>query len=327
MKLLPLAAVAVLTGPPAFGQNPGGAGLDWVAIGDPGNRATLPSEAPFHPDPMGAVNYEFHITRTPVTATQWLEFVEAYAPYLDSQTQRSLPFTTLLIQRTAPGPDPRYGIIPGKEHHPVDPSWHFAATYCNWLHNGKAAEKWAFESGTYDISTFYKRPDGSRADQRERSPGAQYYLPNLDEWTKAVYYDPDRYGAGEEGYWPYPGGSEDPLVSGLPGVPGAETSAGTGELLPVGQYPGVDAPWGLLDASGGRFEWIEDVYREDGKYRRNVSSSRFSDPWYEDRIDTRFFHRSPDLSGVSFRVATTIPAPPAMVTVAAFSLFSWRRRR
>jgi formylglycine-generating enzyme required for sulfatase activity len=327
MRFAAFAAATSLAATTALAQVSVDYGLDWVTVGAPGNRATLPSEAPSFPDPMGAVDYEFRITRTPVTASQWLEFVEAYAPYLDATTQVGSTFTGLFIHRRSGGPAPRYEISPGKEQFPVDPAWHYAATYCNWLHNGKAREQWAFETGAYDISTFYVRPDRTRADQRERSPGAQFFLPDLDEWTKAVYYDPDRYGPGDEGYWLYPNASQEPLVSGGPGAPAAQTSAGTGELVAVGQYPEVTAPWGLLDASGGTYEWIEDVYREDGKYRRLVSSSIGGDPWHEDRIDMRLYKFAPHEPGIGFRIAAAIPAPGcgALVIGLAFLVISRSR--
>lgn len=320
------ASTIALAGCAALAQSPPGAELDWVTVGAPGNQATLPGEAPWHSEPIGAVDREFRITRTPVTAAQWIEFVEAYAPHLDPARRGDSAFTSLFV-RPGGGPGASYEISPGRANFAVDPSWHYVATYCNWLHNGKSPEKWAFETGAYDISTFYARPDGSRADQRERSSGAQYFIPNLDEWTKAVYYDLDRYGAGEEGYWLYPNASQEPLVSGAPGAPGAQTSTGTAELVAVGSYPDVTAPWGLLDASGGTFEWIENVYREDGKDRLLLSSSVFDSPWFEDRIDMRWYRFSPDSPGIGFRVAGVIPAPPTALVVMAPFLLSLRHRR
>ena len=102
-----------------------------------------------------------------------------------------------------------------------------------------------------------------------REPGARFFLLNQDEWTKAVYYDPDRFGEGQGGYWRYPDGSDTPLIPGAPGV--GQTSGGwdyvaAGATHPdVGAY-GVETPWGLLDASGGVREWLETWGEETGLY-------------------------------------------------------------
>lgn len=149
--------------------------------------------------------------------------------------------------------------------------WRAAAVYCNWLHNDKQSTLAAISSGAYDISTFGWAPvpgapqSSVFTDQFTRSPGARYWIPSLDEWLKAAYFDP----AGPEatsGWWAYPNSSNTPLVPGLPGVGDtivggyAPAPAQTAWLVPLEAYPHAATPWGLLDISGGSSEWVEEVY-------------------------------------------------------------------
>ena len=59
---------------------------------------------------------------------------------------------------------------------------------------------------------------------------ASGWIPTQDEWMKAAHYDPNRYGAGQGGWWLYSHRSD---VAPVPGVPiihaGAVTSASRDE--------------------------------------------------------------------------------------------------
>ena len=88
----------------------------------------------------------------------------------------------------------------------------------------------------------------------------------MDEWVKAGYYDPDRFGEGEGGWWDFPDSSDTQLIPGRPEL-GGQTNAGSDTEWPSGQarphevglYPGTQSPWGLLDVSGGASEWTESL--------------------------------------------------------------------
>ncbi|MCE7973684.1 MAG: hypothetical protein DYG92_05055 [Leptolyngbya sp. PLA1] len=76
----PAVAAANLFAAPALAQ-PEPFGIEFVTVGAPGNRATLPDETPLDPDrPRGAVGYEFRIAREPLPASQYLVFANAYGP-------------------------------------------------------------------------------------------------------------------------------------------------------------------------------------------------------------------------------------------------------
>lgn len=141
---------------------------------------------------------------------------------------------------------------------PIQVGFEYAARYCNWLHNGKVNEAWAFENGAYDTSTFRRDENGVYQGQEAHNPGAKFWIPTVDEWVKATYYDPNRYGDGQGGYWMYPNMSDERPISGV------TTNAGEfGDItMPgdVGQFPNALSPWGLLDTSGGRNEMTESLF-------------------------------------------------------------------
>ncbi|MFO0857502.1 MAG: hypothetical protein U0640_09135 [Phycisphaerales bacterium] len=306
-------------------------GHDFVTVGAAGNRAPtlaeLPWYAPGNPLPQG-VSYEYRITRTEVLTEQWLEFVQAYSPYWTG-IHNDVGFTGTFIYDDGGG----YGLAGGSERWPIDPSWEMAARYCNWLHNGKVNARWAFENGAYDTSTFTVNPDFTVNHQLTHNPGARFWIPTYDETIKAFYYDVNRYGEGQDGYWLYVNRSQTPGVSGLP-ENGGTTNVGLGlNYYNAGGYPNVTSPWGLLDTSGGAPEMTETV---DGPmYRRRyvLGSSGLAGAntiYFNDRIDRitgLVFDYGYAAGGVDgFRVAAAIPSIPTCTLIGAGMLAFSRRR-
>lgn len=324
--------------------------FDWSVIGSPGNRAANAEEAPGLFNPVlyppnglhvGAVSYEYRMARTEVTVSQWFDFVQAYAPFYPGPAVNTSygSFASVLTgQWIAPVPGSgqngqpwQFTMDPEAANLATGTSWHFAARYANWLHNGKAHEQWAFETGAYDTSTFTRNPDGTWNDQIAPTPGARFWLPTLDEWTKGMYHDPNRYGDGQEGYWAHPIGRDTPAVPGYP-EDGGETSGGiplppdfeAHWHVPVGAYPRITSPWGLLDGSGGLSEWTT-TGNEWGRYVHG--SGEFEGAWETiDRIDI-FGGGSPDAGGGGFRLASIIPAPAGFPLLCLLTLIHQRRRR
>jgi hypothetical protein len=304
--------------------------LEFVTVGAAGNRGTLPSERPFADDrdtPIGAVPYEFRITRTEVLTIQWWEFIEAYRPYQTGPDDSR--FTSTWLGRGI-GSD-RYERPVFAATYPADQSWEYAARFCNWLHNDKRPEQWAFESGVYDTSTFTFNADGTGNHQLARSPGARFWIPSYDELFKAFFYDPDRYGDGQGGYWEYSNGSNTPFISGLPSE-GGTTNAGTSRadeaIFRSAQYPDVQSPWGLLDTSGGLSEKTETGLGSNGsRYALGTSTLSNSDFLYLYDSSSWIANLRPVNGGFSgFRVAT-IPGSSTACSLLLLSGFAYRRRR
>jgi hypothetical protein len=321
--------VALAAAPPARAA---GETVDWVHIGDPGNRAPNETEAPFlHPAyRFGAVAHEFEITETPVTVEEWLPFVRAYAPFTD---ERGDSFVSTWIRE-------RNGEFelssPQVARFPANVTVTYAARYMNWLHNGQVNEAWAFESGVYDTTGWVEFPQGEPEDWGitfDTNPNARYRLPTPSELTKALYYDPDRYGEGEGGYWMYPDGGDDALISGLP-VDGGETNAGLAQdptidfFLPVEAYPHVRSPYGLTDVSGGESELTWQLLEGDdhGHFTAVMGSSWGLGPeWDELR---KSFTAQPIWAGNnSFRIVRRVPAPSVVCLAAPLLVTTGGRRR
>lgn len=312
-------------------------GHEFSVIGNPGNAAYV-----YHPSPnpnvppinIGRVDYTYAISTTEVTGSQWFRFVEAYAPFVDTNLASSSSFTSnsAIFQGFNAQGVPQFQYIPSSANIGGAMGWRFAARYCNWLHNGMPGVGDAvasdFEQGAYDTSTFGGGgSQGPLTDQPRRSEGARFWIPSWDEWTKAVYYDPNRHGEGQEGYWRHPGASDDPLISGHPDN-GGETNAGTncaGCPREAGMYEDVRTPWGLWDASGSQREWLEDYnFHATG---RLIAGSGYGSSGHINLDTIGTTQLSFPTVSYGFRIAMMIPAPGGGVVLALAGLLASRRRR
>lgn len=310
-------------------------GFDWVTIGDAGNRAATVDEASILNEGRGSVGYEYRLTRTEVTVSQHRTFLQAIEPFVDDWTAGVTTPQEWFGQRM----NGSMQITPGWENAATTMSFYTAAMFCNWLHNGQVNEAWAFQSGAYDVSTFRQTDaNGVAIDQLTHSPGARFWIPNRDEWIKGMYWDPTK--DGEGGYWLHPNQTNDPLTPGLPGEPGAQTSAGAvpwnspKETMPidVGSYPDAASFWGLLDGSGGSSEMLEEDVGTDrpfGSFIQIAGSDRgYDDAYYfdDDLVGTGISWRRPSNSFVGLRLASSVPPPASACTLAGLLLFTKRRR-
>ena len=139
--------------------------------------------------------------------------------------------------------------------------------------------------------------------------GARYWIPTLDEQLKAVYYDPNRYGAGRGGWWQWANCSDSPGISGLPGV--GQTSVGVdpfvADTIPLGAYPSSKSPWGLLDTSGGAPEWNEGAFPPGSPRERGLLFSQAGAGYGGDSIEG--MNTADPLFSGGLRIASDIPSP------------------
>jgi formylglycine-generating enzyme required for sulfatase activity len=164
---------------------------DFVSVGDVLGSADTTG--------YGSVNYDYQISKYPITQSQYVEFLNAVAATTD----------TYGLYNTNMASDSRGGItrssVAGGFVHAVKASmgnkpvnfvnWFACARYCNWLHNGKptgSQNASTTESGAYAIS-------GTSA---TKISGASYWMPTENEWYKAAYFSMTKNG-GLGGYWKY----------------------------------------------------------------------------------------------------------------------------
>ncbi len=311
-------------------------GIEFKTIGAPGNASASPDEFPFLAingiGPVGRVDYTYRMAKTELTVAQYFEFVQAYSPLNPGVGFKPGFFGSFIHNVSGDSNNPRWIMDADAANFSMDMSWEFAARYCNWLTNGKVNQAWAFETGAYDTSTFKIGPSGQWEGQAVHSPGAKFWIASIDEWTKAMHYDPNKNGEGQGGYWRYPAKSDTPLIPGPPGSPGAQTAVGLFPdkdkylYLNVGSYPDAQSPWGLLDGSGMNSEWLEWANTTgESRLLRGSSTSTLEDYVLVDRIDW-FNAFAYQYAGGGLRISSTVPSPQAWLIVLA-GLTRVRRQR
>jgi len=228
MRLLPVVSASIglcAAAAGAFAQGVPDYGFEWRTVGDPGNPAAQPEDYLFLDRPIGSVAYEYRLTRTEITNTQWIEFADALVTADPSVN----PYDITLGWDIFYGGDHRWFTFEGAEHAAAQMGWLYAARFCNWLHNDKRSDLAAFQGGVYDISTFRVVWDGEWprwVGDSTPAADAKFWIPNWSELVKGLHWDPNKLGVGEGGYWLFPHSSDVEPIGGLPGTPGAESSAG-----------------------------------------------------------------------------------------------------
>jgi len=356
-----LGTCAALIPAPALAQPaepPPDYGFNFKTIGNPGN-APYPGNGEFGPDGpflqrvgVGSVPYTYRMAETEVRTEQYIEFMNIVG--------RQDPDLALLeleplswgggLDLSYAGPGFQWKILPRPEAPTeqfakavvADISWRGAAMYVNWLHNGKGEDPASWRAGVYDTSTFGQNPDGTFTDQLTRSPGARYWIPSEDEWLKAAHYDPNKHGPGDGGWWEYAHMSDDTAPTpGLPGEPGAQTSAGIGRTLPgggdpwiridAGSYPHVRSAFGLLDVSGGAREFTENGGSRliDRIAEGSYLGQSFDVVHLVDRAWASNGSFSPGFrtAFTGLRVASTVPATQTVTVLIVASFLRCTRRR
>ncbi len=247
---------ARVAAPLASAQAPPDYGFSWNTITHPGNPAFPgdPDPPPDRPQHLaigrGSVNYEYRMANTELSIADWTEFVNTFAVQGDFPTEL---FGSVAFTRSTPlnivtdggynGPGRRYRYDAWRADNPLFGGirWRDAALYCNWLNNGKSSDPASLWGGAYDTSTWDS--DGPPyTDALTHEPGAQFWIPTQDEWMKAAFWDPQNPTLG--GWWRYLNASDEPPITGMPGEPGATTSAGlttapnfNPQDIPLGAYP------------------------------------------------------------------------------------------
>lgn len=297
--------------------------IETVRIGDTNNL----------PDPLtgyGAVQDQFWIAKTEVTATQYCAFLNATARHIDRyglyNSKMGSDTSVATINRIYDSTNKcyLYTTKPGAENFPITyVSWLSAARFCNWLQNdqpqGDQDEK-TTEKGAYDL-------DGFMGGVVPATKDAAWFLPTEDQWYKAAYY---KGGGTNAGYWRYPIQSDiapDNLLEGnknnnanifiiktVKNWRGALIKEETYSkksppfLTEVSAFANSYGPYGTYDMGGNVFEWVDanrlDLDPDSQVVRGGCWSKDFGVASLESRYRNITNSFSSESSIIGFRVAT-----------------------
>jgi formylglycine-generating enzyme required for sulfatase activity len=202
--------------------------IEFVPIRNPGN----PPDA--NPNPAGAVPYKYRIGKYEVS---------------EQMIEKANALGGLGITKDTRDPDKPATSL----------SWFEAARFVNWL-NISTGYVPAYKFDASGNSQLWQSTDpGYDASNLYRNKLARYFLPSVNEWHKAAYYDPV---AGV--YYDYPTGS-DTVPDGIDfvGDPNFDavfydgaSNSGPNDIMNVGLL----SPYGTFGQGGNVAEWHETAF-------------------------------------------------------------------
>ena len=325
LTLLALALLCVPTAQAAiiesFGTGTHAFNMTFVPIGNPGNADDTTGK----PNLVGSVPYNYRMGKYEVSRDMILK----------ANAAGSLGIT--LHDMVANG-------IPtgnGANRPATGVSWNEAARFVNWLNTSNGfmeAYKFSTQPGDVDynanafIALWQASDPGYDAANLFRNSLAKYFLPSVDEWYKAAYYDPNANG-GVGGYWNFPTGSDS-----APTAVSGGTAAGTavyGQLVSQGpadiDNAGGLSPYGVMGLGGNVIEWEETELDLLNSSRSSARGVRGGD-WFFFSGDLSASSRSDDFPSfgkynVGFRVASSIPEPSTAALLMLATVGLWQRRK
>ena len=208
--------------------------MDFVEVGNANN----PSLYYGNPQSVGSVSYEYRIGKYEVSREQIIK----------------AGFGTFLQDMTAYGGNgnakPATGI-----------NWYEAAQFVNHLNTSRgytAAYKFNV-SGALQLWTSAEA--GYNATNQFRNTLAVYFLPSMDEWFKAGYYDPNKIPSSMMGnYWSFATGSDSMPIA-VPSGTDPYTAVFSQQASPADvDKAGGLSPYGTMGQNGNVYEWIETAY-------------------------------------------------------------------
>ena len=208
-------------------------------------------------------------------------------------------------------------------------SWYDAGRFVNDLNVSKGFQA-AYKFDSNDQFVLWGTGEYTGSNQY-RNKDAVYFLPSIDEFYKAAYYDPQK-NNGAGGYWKYATASD---TTPLP------TSGGTDPYTAVWQSidrvdvknAGGLSAYGTMAQNGNYSEWIETAFdgtNDNPSEIRNLISGNWSNVHDGMGKDNRDVHNPAvwDSMYINFRVAS-VPEPSALslLAIGLGGLTMIRRRR
>jgi sulfatase modifying factor 1 len=308
-------------------------------IGNAGNAADSSTG-------LGAVSYNFSIGTVDITVSQYATFLNSVATIADPFGLYNSSLGTFSngygITQGGSAGSFSYFVVGTSGNDPiVDVSWLDAARFANWLNNGEKTT--GSETAATTEQGAYTLNGDVTTGTESRNVGALYWIPNINEFYKAAYYNPTLNG-GLGGYTLYatnsdtaPGnlvGSGSDQANYNNGVYSVTQSStqdpNTNYLTAVGSFTKSASFYGTFDQNGDVFDWTESLYS--GQFR-GFEGGAWDSPGSNDLKSssaTTYFDSGSDNTNVDvgFRIATSVPEPGSVALIlAAGSVFLLRRKR
>ncbi len=223
----------------SFGQGNQQFDIDFVTIGDPGNAPdpdNNPNSFQGYPGayPVGDVSYTYRIGKYEISRGQ-IDTANALG---------NLGITLVdMTEFGGNGPNqPATGV-----------NWFEAAKFVNWL-NSSSGYTEAYKVRAGEFQNWEPTDAGYDPNNVFRNRLAHYFLPSVDEWYKAAFYD-----GKSDVYYTYATGSDtDPTPTAGGTTPGTAVYHQV-KPAPVTQAGGL-SPYGTMGQSGNIWEWEESQY-------------------------------------------------------------------
>lgn len=227
----------------------GSTSIDLVPIGNPNNVANPAAPSNVAALGGGSVGYNFEIASTEVTNAQYAFFLNSVAKVADPNALWS---GSMQIARTGSAGNFSYAPTGSNGNRPVQfVSFRDTFRFANWLQNGMpttgSQTTSTTENGVYDMALT----------QPTRQAGTQYWIPSVNEWYKAAFFNPTLNG-GSGGYTLYPVNGN-MLTASTPA--GSTDSANfnniVGTTTAVGAYTSAMSYYGVFDMAGNLAERLD----------------------------------------------------------------------
>jgi len=155
--------------------------IETVPVGDIGNAADSTG--------YGAVGNPYNIGKYKVTVSQYAEFLNVIRKRPGRSRYGNLMAPQIAQVDTGDAADPySYNVVSGCENQAiVGVSFWNACAFANWLTNGQGDGD--TETGAYTLNGY----DGSGGGEISRNSGAGWFIPTVDEYYKAAFYNGSGY--------------------------------------------------------------------------------------------------------------------------------------
>lgn len=297
-----------------FGTGANSFEIEFVYIGDPNN----PDDTTGSPNPVGNVQYGYRIGKH--------EISRGMITKANNEGDLGIWLPSMVGVPGGPRDEMAASSI----------TWVAAATFVNWLNTSQGYHAAYNLDGVEEVYPWtvqlWSSADAWQVGGENllRHKDAVYFLPSVDEWYKAAYYDPNA-----RVYYDYPTGSDTPPTAVASGTD-ADTAVYSMEFddgpADINLAGGL-SPYGTMGQGGNVFEWEETEYDlvNDSTYPTRAFRGGSWDAPVSDFLHStsRWGHgdRSLIFDMFGFRVASVVPEPSTCTLALAATCLAMGRRR